>query len=90
MVKFNIFPPLFLHWFVLQRNILPRKTFIFTHLRHLRLELVLFGNKKRYTDVLDYAHLLEVAPFMEKLELLVSLPHCNFQKKKYFLLNRFG
>nr|XP_034579237.1 F-box/FBD/LRR-repeat protein At1g13570-like isoform X2 [Setaria viridis] len=65
-----------LHCAQRERIILPGKTFIFTHLRHLRLELVLLGNKKRHTDVLDYAYLLEVAPFMEKLELLaLTLRH---------------
>nr|CAB3498258.1 unnamed protein product [Digitaria exilis] len=64
------------------RIILPGKAFIFTHLRHLRLELVLYGNKKRKTGVLDFAYLLEVAPFMEKLELLMWLccqrrPYCK-------------
>ncbi|KAF8660682.1 hypothetical protein HU200_057508 [Digitaria exilis] len=65
-----------------KRIILPGKAFIFTHLRHLRLELVLYGNKKRKTGVLDFAYLLEVAPFMEKLELLMWLccqrrPYCK-------------
>ncbi|RLN43067.1 hypothetical protein C2845_PM01G28620 [Panicum miliaceum] len=65
-----------------ERINLPVKAFIFTHLRHLRLELVLYGNEKRETDVLDYAYLLEVAPFMEKLELLMWLccqgrPYCK-------------
>ncbi|RLN16882.1 hypothetical protein C2845_PM02G04850 [Panicum miliaceum] len=65
-----------------ERINLPVKAFIFTHLRHLRLELVLYGNEKRETDVLDYAYLLEIAPFMEKLELLMWLccqgrPYCK-------------
>lgn len=63
----TIFPIL-----VLQRTILRDRPFIFTYLRHLRLELVLHGHKKRKTDVLDYAYLLEVAPLLEKLELHVS------------------
>ncbi|CAN6281448.1 unnamed protein product [Urochloa humidicola] len=71
-----------LHCAQRERIILPRKAFIFTHLQHLRLELVLLGNKKRQTDVLDYAYLLEVAPFIEKLELLMWLrcqrrPYCK-------------
>jgi hypothetical protein len=72
---------------VLQRIILPGNPFIFTHLRHLKLELVLYGKKKRKTDVLDYAYLLEVAPFIEKLELLVSLS-ATF-RKHISHMNRF-
>lgn len=62
-----------LHCAQWKRIILPGNPFIFTHLRHLKLELVLYGKKKRKTDVLDYAYLLEVAPFIEKLELLMWL-----------------
>jgi hypothetical protein len=72
MAKSNTISLLFV-CYVLQRIILPGNPFIFTHLRHLKLELVLYGKKKRKADVLDYAYLLEVAPFIEKLELLVSL-----------------
>ncbi|OQU91016.1 hypothetical protein SORBI_3001G095366 [Sorghum bicolor] len=62
-----------LHCAQWKRIILPGNPFIFTHLRHLKLELVLYGKKKRKADVLDYAYLLEVAPFIEKLELLMWL-----------------
>jgi hypothetical protein len=33
----------------------------------------------RKTDFLDYAYLLKIAPFLETLELHVSLFHCGFQ-----------
>lgn len=90
MVKFNIY--LFFLFFpsfvCAAENYFARKAFIFTHLRYLRLELLLYGNKKRKTDVLDFAYLLEVAPFMEKLELLVSLSHC-ISLKHILILNGF-
>ncbi|KAL5683772.1 hypothetical protein ACJX0J_010157, partial [Zea mays] len=37
-----------------KRTILPGNPFVFTHLRHLKLELILPGKKKIKTDVLDY------------------------------------
>lgn len=59
--------------FLLQRTIVPEEPFKFTYLQNLRLELVISGKENRNTDVLDYAHLLKIAPFMETMELLVSL-----------------
>uniref|UniRef100_A0A0E0HWX2 F-box domain-containing protein n=1 Tax=Oryza nivara TaxID=4536 RepID=A0A0E0HWX2_ORYNI len=42
------------------------------YLRHLKLETIVFGYGRK-TDILDYAYLLEIAPFMEKLELHVQI-----------------
>jgi hypothetical protein len=58
---------------VRQRVTLPLRPLKFVHLRHLRLELVISERKDRKTDVLGYARLLEVAPFMERLDLHVSI-----------------
>jgi hypothetical protein len=55
--------------FLLQRTIVPEDPFKFAYLRNLRLELIVFRSR---IDVLDYAYLLKIAPFMETLELLVS------------------
>uniref|UniRef100_K4AMQ3 F-box domain-containing protein n=1 Tax=Setaria italica TaxID=4555 RepID=K4AMQ3_SETIT len=56
-----------LHCAERERIILPGRPFQFSYLRHLKLELIIFCDKK--IDVLDYALVLEVAPFIEKLEL---------------------
>uniref|UniRef100_J3M2M0 F-box domain-containing protein n=1 Tax=Oryza brachyantha TaxID=4533 RepID=J3M2M0_ORYBR len=59
-----------LHCAERERTIVPEGPFKFTYLRNLRLELFLPGHENiRKTDVLDYAHLLKIAPFMETLEL---------------------
>ncbi|CAN6271475.1 unnamed protein product [Urochloa humidicola] len=52
----------------LKRPTLPSKPIKFLYLRHLRLELNFVSLRKRRTDVLDLASVLEVAPFMEHLE----------------------
>ena len=65
--------------FLFQKTIVPEGAFRFTYLRNLRLELILCNYENRKTDVLDYAYLLKIAPFLEKLELSVSLFHCGFQ-----------
>lgn len=52
----------------LERVTLPEKHPKFVYLRHLRLEITFSSLKKRRTDVLDFAPLLEALPFMEKLE----------------------
>jgi len=58
---------------------LPRRLFKFNYLRHLNLELVIVGEEEREIDVLDYAQVLEVAPFIQKLELRVSLSYILVQ-----------
>jgi len=63
----------------LQRTIVPEGPFKFNYLQNLRLELITCDNGIRKTDVLDYAYLLKITPFLEKLELSVSLFHCGFQ-----------
>jgi len=73
-IKFTIFCLSFL----LQRTIVPEGPFKFTCLRNLRLDLVISGKETRNVDVLDYAYLLKIAPFMETMELRVSLFHCSF------------
>jgi hypothetical protein len=65
--------------FLLQRTIVPEGHFKFSYLRNLRLELVMCDDGIRTTDFLDYAYLLKIAPFLETLELHVSLFHCGFQ-----------
>ncbi|KAL6636924.1 hypothetical protein ACP70R_024496 [Stipagrostis hirtigluma subsp. patula] len=72
-----------------ERTILPRSPFKFTYLRHLRLKLV-FTGEKRKTNVLDYAYLLEVAPFMENLELLMwmNCRHRPYREEDGELRNR--
>ncbi|TVU16589.1 hypothetical protein EJB05_40160 [Eragrostis curvula] len=65
-----------------ERTIVPERPFKFTYLRNLRLELVISGQEIRNTDVLDYAHLLKIAPFMERMELLMLMrcqhrPYCK-------------
>lgn len=68
--------------FLLQRTIVPEGPFKFTYLRNLRLELALCGHGNiRKTDALDYAYILKIAPFMETLELSVSLFHCGFANR---------
>ncbi|KAG0547662.1 hypothetical protein BDA96_01G099600 [Sorghum bicolor] len=52
---------------------LPSLKTLTLHCAQWKLELVLYSKKKRKADVLDYAYLLEVAPFIEKLELLMWL-----------------
>ncbi|RLN39028.1 uncharacterized protein C2845_PM01G24450 [Panicum miliaceum] len=52
-----------------EKTIVPEGPFRFTYLRNLRLELILCNYEDRKTDVLDYAYLLKIAPFMETLEL---------------------
>lgn len=60
-------------FFFTQRAISPVRPHKFVHLRHLRLELNIFGvNEDRKTDVLDYAYLLDCAPSLEILELHVN------------------
>uniref|UniRef100_A0A0E0KWR3 F-box domain-containing protein n=1 Tax=Oryza punctata TaxID=4537 RepID=A0A0E0KWR3_ORYPU len=62
-----------------ERTILPGGPFKFTYLRNLRLELVFSGHENiRNTDVLDYAYLLKIAPFMETLELSMWM-NCRHQ-----------
>uniref|UniRef100_A0ACD6AJ41 Uncharacterized protein n=1 Tax=Avena sativa TaxID=4498 RepID=A0ACD6AJ41_AVESA len=74
---------LYLHCIDSKRVTLPLKTPKFVHLRHLRLELVISERQDRKTDVLDYAHLLEVAPFMERLELhmWMDCPHQPYDRR---------
>lgn len=58
---------------------LPRRNFKFNYFQHLNLELVIVEEEDRETDVLDYAQVLEVAPFIQKLELRVSLSYwCKY------------
>lgn len=57
---------------------LPRRLFKFNYLRHLNLELVIVGEEEREIDVLDYAQVLEVAPFIQKLELRMWM-NCRHQ-----------
>lgn len=59
--------------FLSQRTNLPIRHCKYDYLRHLKLELVIFDDEDREIDALDYAQVLEVAPFIEKLELHVSL-----------------
>jgi len=58
-----------------EKTIVPKGAFRFTYLRNLRLELILCNYENRKTDALDYAYLLTIAPFLETLELPVSLFH---------------
>ncbi|KAG2648926.1 hypothetical protein PVAP13_1NG075300 [Panicum virgatum] len=51
-----------------ERTIVPERPFKFNYLQNLRLELITCDNGIRKTDVLDYAYLLKIAPFLEKLE----------------------
>ncbi|KAF8662978.1 hypothetical protein HU200_055564 [Digitaria exilis] len=65
-----------------ERTIVPERPFKFTYLRNLRLELIILGKEIRTTDVLDYAHLLKIAPFMETMELIMFMscrhrPYCK-------------
>lgn len=59
------------------------KGFKFLCLRHLRLELNFVSSKKRITDVLDLACLLEVAPLMESLEVHVSYIFLSNMKRAF-------
>nr|CBG76279.1 OO_Ba0005L10-OO_Ba0081K17.30 [Oryza officinalis] len=62
-----------------ERTIVPEGPFKFTYLRNLRLELVFSGHENmRNTDVLDYAYLLKIAPFMKTLELSMWM-NCRHQ-----------
>uniref|UniRef100_A0A0E0KWR7 F-box domain-containing protein n=1 Tax=Oryza punctata TaxID=4537 RepID=A0A0E0KWR7_ORYPU len=61
-----------------ERTVVPEGPFKFTYLRNLRLELVLYGQETRKTDVLDYSYLLKIAPFMETLELSMWM-NCQHQ-----------
>uniref|UniRef100_A0A0D9WVR5 F-box domain-containing protein n=1 Tax=Leersia perrieri TaxID=77586 RepID=A0A0D9WVR5_9ORYZ len=56
-----------------QRTTLPEKTIKFMYLKHLRLELT-FCVPERKVDMLDFACLLEAAPFLETLELHMWMP----------------
>ncbi|CAL4973871.1 unnamed protein product [Urochloa decumbens] len=63
-----------------EKTIVPEGPFKFTYLRNLRLELVISDYGK--IDVLDYAYLLKIAPFMETLELPMWMvgrnrPYCK-------------
>nr|CBG76276.1 OO_Ba0005L10-OO_Ba0081K17.27 [Oryza officinalis] len=67
-----------LHCAERERTIVPEGPFKFTYLRNLRLELVLSGHENtRKTNVLDYAYILEIAPFMETLELSMWAMNCR-------------
>lgn len=67
-------------FFFTQRAISPVRPLKFIYLRHLRLELNIVGeNEDRKTDVLDYAYLLDCAPFLEKLEIHVGLAFQNLR-----------
>ncbi|CAL4944311.1 unnamed protein product [Urochloa decumbens] len=68
-----------LHCVERERTILPGRPFQFSYLRHLNLELKILGDKNGKTDVFDYAHVLEVAPFIEKLGLHMYV-NCWCQK----------
>ncbi|PVH65632.1 hypothetical protein PAHAL_1G043100 [Panicum hallii] len=61
------------------RATLPNKPFNFLCLRHLRLELNFVSLRKKRTDVLDLACLLEVAPLMENLEVHMWMD-CNLER----------
>uniref|UniRef100_A0A0E0KWR6 F-box domain-containing protein n=1 Tax=Oryza punctata TaxID=4537 RepID=A0A0E0KWR6_ORYPU len=63
---------------LVDRTVVPEGPFKFTYLRNLRLELVLYGQETRKTDVLDYSYLLKIAPFMETLELSMWM-NCQHQ-----------
>lgn len=67
-----------LHYTVHKKTIFPVRPLKFTYLRHLRLELILRGNEESETDILNYAYLLEVAPFMQKLELIMFM-NCRYR-----------
>ncbi|KAL5199116.1 hypothetical protein ABZP36_002628, partial [Zizania latifolia] len=54
--------------FETKRITFPAKPFKFIYIKHLRLELTFFNLRKRETDILDLACILEATPFMEKLE----------------------
>ncbi|CAL4947273.1 unnamed protein product [Urochloa decumbens] len=63
-----------------EKTIVPEGPFKFTYLQNLRLELVISDYGK--IDVLDYAYLLKIAPFMETLELPMWMvgrnrPYCK-------------
>ncbi|XP_039831061.1 putative F-box/FBD/LRR-repeat protein At5g62970 isoform X1 [Panicum virgatum] len=66
------------HLTLVDRMNLPRRLFKFNYLRHLNLELVIVGEEEREIDVLDYAQVLEVAPFIQKLELRMWM-NCRHQ-----------
>ncbi|KAL6629125.1 hypothetical protein ACP70R_028890 [Stipagrostis hirtigluma subsp. patula] len=57
-----------LRCYELKRATLLNKPPNFPNLRHLRLELNFVSVRKRSTDALDLAHLLEAAPLLENLE----------------------
>ncbi|RLN24706.1 hypothetical protein C2845_PM07G21510 [Panicum miliaceum] len=65
---------------LVDKTIVPEGPFRFTYLRNLRLELILCSYENRKTDVLDYAYLLKIAPFMETLELPMWM---NCQHRPY-------
>ncbi|KAM0846897.1 hypothetical protein ACQ4PT_055401 [Festuca glaucescens] len=67
----------------LERVTLPEKHPKFIYLRHLRLEITFYSLKKRSTDVLDFAPLLEAAPLMEKLEfhMWMDCHHMRYRKR---------
>ncbi|KAF8722411.1 hypothetical protein HU200_022526 [Digitaria exilis] len=65
-----------------EKTMVPVGPFKFTYLQNLRLELVISDYDIRKTDVLDYAYLLKIAPFMETLELAMWMmgPHRPYCK----------
>nr|CAB3451529.1 unnamed protein product [Digitaria exilis] len=58
-----------------KRTTSPVRLVDFIYLRHLRLELNIFGGWE--TDALDYAYLLDCAPSLEKLELHMWMQQCG-------------
>ncbi|GJN19040.1 hypothetical protein PR202_gb06271 [Eleusine coracana subsp. coracana] len=68
----------------LKRATLSNKPLEFHSLRHLRLELDFVSLRKRRTDALDLACLLEAAPFMEMLEIHMWT---DYQLKRYHKYN---
>lgn len=58
--------------FVVMRACFPANCPKFISLRHLILELALYGDPESHFDVLNIACLLEAAPLIEKFDLHVS------------------
>jgi hypothetical protein len=74
-------------FFLTQRARSPVRPHRFVHLRHLRLELNIFGvNEDRKTDVLDYAYLLDGAPSLEILELHVNSSFQTLETIQFLLM----
>ncbi|BAT00165.1 Os07g0161500 [Oryza sativa Japonica Group] len=65
-----------------KKAISPQRLPKLIYLRHLKLETIVFGYGRK-TDILDYAYLLEIAPFMEKLELhmWIDAPHKPYSEE---------